>query len=90
MKTTNYVLGAGPHAATRVEHPSGVVDVKMFNGAIVGSGNDARSAAGHLADQLRTLADLVERHEGSPRMPIDPPCDHSYCSTDECKHRGLP
>lgn len=65
MKITKYVLGAGPHSATRVEHASGGVDIKMFGGAtdgtIVGSGNDAKGAASHLADQLRMLA---ERHEG--------------------------
>lgn len=68
MKITKYVLGAGPHSATRVEHASGVVDIKMFggaaDGAIIGHGNDACEAAGHLADQLRALADLVERREG--------------------------
>lgn len=49
MKSDDYFLGAGPHAATRIE---------------VGHGNTARDAAVHLAAQLRTLARFVEGHEG--------------------------
>jgi len=70
MKTVKYELGAGPHVALRVEHASGVVDIKMFNGAVTGSGNDARAAASHLAEQLRTLAYYVEAHEGIRAAPV--------------------
>lgn len=64
MKTVDYFLGAGPHAATRVEHPAGTVEIRMFNGTLVGHGNTPREAAVHLAEQLRTIARLVEGHEG--------------------------
>ena len=64
MKSTDYFLGAGPHAATRIEHDAGTVEIRMFNGTVVGHGNTAREAAVHLADQLRTLAHFVEGHEG--------------------------
>ena len=64
MKITRYIMGAGPHEATRVEHAAGTVEIRMFDDKIVGHGNSAREAAEHLADQLRRLADLVEGHEG--------------------------
>ena len=64
MKSFNYFLGAGPHAATRIEHAAGLVEIRMLNGTVVGHGNTAREAVVHLADQLRTRARFVERHEG--------------------------
>lgn len=69
MRVTDYFLGAGPHAATRVEHPAGTVEIRMFNGLIVGHGNSAAEAAVHLAEQLRMIAQLVEAHEGVPTEP---------------------
>jgi hypothetical protein len=70
VKSVDYFLGAGPHAATRIEHDAGTVEICMFNGTIVGHGNTARDAAVHLADQLRTLAHFVEGHEGiRPKAP---------------------
>ena len=69
MTTTGYFLGAGPHAATRVEHTAGTVEIRMFDGKIVGHGNSAAEAAVHLAEQLRTIAHLVEAHEGIPTEP---------------------
>jgi len=66
MTMVDYFLGAGPHAATRVEHDAGTVEIRMFDGKIVGHGNTAGEAAKHLAQQLRTLAYLVEAHEGTP------------------------
>lgn len=63
--TVDYFLGAGLHAATRVEYEkAGTVEIRMFDGKIVGHGNTAKEAAAHLAEQLRTLARLVEAHEG--------------------------
>lgn len=64
MKIANYFLGAGPHAASRVEHAGGTVEIRMFNGVLVGHGNSAKGAATHLAEQLRAIAILVEQHEG--------------------------
>lgn len=71
MKTVDYFLGAGPHAASRIEHPAvgttpSTVEIRMFNDKIVGHGNTAKEAATHLAEQLRTLAHLVEAREGTP------------------------
>jgi hypothetical protein len=63
-RTADYFLGAGPHAATRIEHDVGTVEIRMFNGTVVGYGSTAREAAVHLAEQLRTIAHLVECHEG--------------------------
>lgn len=74
MKSVDYFLGAGPHAATRVERDDGVVEIRMFNGTVVGYGNTVRDAAIHLADQLRTLAYFVEGHEGI--QPKDRPRTH--------------
>jgi hypothetical protein len=68
MKAIDYFLGAGPHAATRVEQTDGTVEIHMFNGMIVGYGNTAAEAAVHLGDQLRTLARFVECHEGLTRQ----------------------
>ena len=65
MKSVDYFLGVGPHAASRIEHDAGTVEIRMFNGTLVGHGNTAREAAVHLADQLRTLAHFVEGREGS-------------------------
>lgn len=69
MKTVDYFLGAGPHAASRIEHPAvgatpSTVEIRMFNGRVVGHGNTAKEAAKHLAEQLRTIAYYVEAHEG--------------------------
>ena len=64
MKVVDYFLGAGSHVATRIEHDAGTVEIRLFNGTLVGHGNTARDAAVHLADQLRTLAHFVEGHEG--------------------------
>lgn len=72
MKITTYVVGEGPHEAQRVEHAGGTVEIRMFGGAIVGHGNSAAEAAEHLADQLRTLAYLVECHEGARKDDPDP------------------
>lgn len=66
MKIAKYTLGAGPHVATRVEQPD-AIEIRMFDGAassVSGHGHNARAAAAHLAEQLRTLAYLVEAHEG--------------------------
>lgn len=67
MTIVSYFLGAGPHAATRVEHAAGAVEIKikMFNGKIIGHGRTAKDAAAHLADQLREIARLVEAREGT-------------------------
>ena len=64
MKITSYFLGAGPHAAERVAPGDGTVQIRMFDGKIVGYGLTAEDAALHLADQLRAIAQLVEGHEG--------------------------
>ena len=67
MKTVDYLLGAGPHAATRVEHDDGTVMIRTLvsDGEIVGHGNTAKEAATHLAEQLRRIAYLVEAREGT-------------------------
>lgn len=62
--TVDYFLGSGPHTATRVEHASGVFEIRMFDGKIVGHGNTPKEAAVHLAKQLREIARLVEAREG--------------------------
>jgi len=72
MKITRYMLGAGPHEATRVEHAGGAVEIRMFGDKIVGHGDSAAEAAEHLADQLRTIAYLVECHEGARKDDPDP------------------
>lgn len=66
MKVTNYILGAGPHTAERVENDDGTVVIRLLvsDGEIVGHGNTAKEAAIHLADQLRQIVWLVEGHEG--------------------------
>jgi hypothetical protein len=65
--TVDYFLGSGPHTATRVEHASGVFEIRMFDGKIVGHGNTPKEAAVHLAKQLREIARLVEAREGQKR-----------------------
>jgi len=72
MKTVDYLLGAGPHAATRVEHDDGTVMIRTLvsDGEIVGHGNTAREAAVHLAEQLRALAHFIEGHEGLPAQGL--------------------
>ncbi len=62
--STDYFLGAGPHAASRIKRDDDTVEIRMFNGKIVGHGNSAGEAAVHLAEQLREIARLVEAHEG--------------------------
>jgi hypothetical protein len=64
VKTVDYYLGAGPYMATRVDRDDGTVEIRMFNGTVVGHGNTARAAAVHLAEQLRTIAHFVEGYEG--------------------------
>ena len=64
MKVVSYFLGAGPHAADRIDNGDGTVTISMFNSMIVGHGNTAKDAAAHLADQLREIARLVNGHEG--------------------------
>jgi hypothetical protein len=64
MKVVSYFLGAGPHAADRVENDDGTATIRMFNGTIAGHGNTAEDAVAHLADQLREIARLVEAREG--------------------------
>lgn len=61
---TSYFLGAGPHAAERVENGDGTVTIRMFDGKIAGHGNSAKDAAQHLSDQLREIARLVAAREG--------------------------
>jgi hypothetical protein len=65
-RITSYFLGAGPHAADRVENGDGTVTIRMFDGKIVGHGNSAKEAAQHLSDQLREIAGLVSAREGGP------------------------
>jgi hypothetical protein len=67
LKMVDYFLGAGPHAATRVERPDGVFEIRMFDAKVVGHGNTTKEAAVHLAEQLREIAYLVEAHEGQKR-----------------------
>ena len=69
MKSTRYFMGAGPHAAERIENTDGTVTIRMFDGEIFGHGNTAKDAAIHLADQLREVARLVEGHEGIRPKP---------------------
>jgi hypothetical protein len=63
-RITSYFLGAGPHAADRVENGDGTVTIRMFDGKIAGHGNSAKEAAQHLADQLQEIARLVRGREG--------------------------
>jgi hypothetical protein len=80
-KITRYTLGPGPHEAARIEHiehEPGVVEIQMFGRddlRVVGHGNNAREAAAHLAEQLRTIAYFVEAHEG---IRAEPPAPGTY------------
>jgi hypothetical protein len=79
VKTVDYFLGAGPHAASRIEHDGGTVEIRMFDGHVVGHGSTAKKAATNLAAQLRMLASYVEAREGVPgdehvpRIMLDKP-----------------
>lgn len=72
QKITSYFLGAGPHAAERVERDDGTVTIRMFDGKIAGHGNTAEQTAEHLGEQLRLIAYLVECREGARRDDPDP------------------
>ena len=63
-KRVSYELGAGPYTAERIERDDGTVEIRMFNGVLIGHGNTAREAAIHLAEQIRMIAHFVEGHEG--------------------------
>lgn len=72
-KVTRSTIGVGPHIAIRTENDDGTYQIQLeLAGPAIGHGNTRRDAAKHLAAQLRELATMVSKIEGTPIAPIAP------------------